>query len=198
MSGFLHSLDITSLTIGENLINLSTFELVQIKTLVKIEVAVGNKKYHTSGNCLIETATKKLLRGFNNSIIPSDGSVTFIESLAFANLTGLTNIVIPDTVEELGEQAFMNCADLKTIVIGAGVKKIGGSLLYQCKKIQAIYYNGTASQWDAIDIVGEKPTGGIMIDNSELFNTTKYFYSEDMPVTAGDYWHYVDGKPEQW
>ena len=198
MGGVLTGLDITSLTIGEYITYISTSELVRHTTLAKIDVAAGNKTYHTSGNCLIETATKTLIKGFPNSVIPGDGSVKIIGLLAFANLADLTTMVIPDTVEELSDQVFRNCANLESIVIGVGVKKIGGSLLYECKKLQAIYFNGTADQWEAIDIVGEVQTGTFTIDNGELLDTTKYFYSEEKPTTKGHYWHYVDGKPQQW
>ena len=195
MAGVLPELDITTLTLGESIATLTVRELTTHKTLVKIYVTAGNKTYHVAGNCLIETAAKKLIKGFSDSVIPSDGSVTIIGAGAFANLTGLTSIVIPDTVEEVRDQAFLNCADLETIVFGAGVKKIGGNLLSHCEKLQAIYFNGTYDQWEAIDIAGEVQTGVFRIENRILLDTTKYFYSEDKPTEEGNFWHYVDGKP---
>ena len=52
--------------------------------LINITVADGNPTYQSAGNSLIETASKTLILGGNNTVIPSDGSVTTIAEYAFA------------------------------------------------------------------------------------------------------------------
>ena len=54
-----------------------------ISSIKSITVEEGNPIYHSAGNCLIETATKKLVLGSDNSVIPNDGSVTSIGMDAF-------------------------------------------------------------------------------------------------------------------
>ncbi len=71
-----------------------------------IEVEKGNPYYHSEGNCLIETATKTLVLGCKNSVIPDDGSVTKIGKCAFNGCQKLNYIVIPDCVTEIGYMAF--------------------------------------------------------------------------------------------
>ena len=78
--------------------------------LTTITVADGNTKYHSDGNCIIETESKKLILGCKNSIIPADGSVTSIGHTAFRNCTGLTSITIPDSVTSISLGAFDNTA----------------------------------------------------------------------------------------
>ena len=77
-----------------------------------IVVDEGNTAYHSSGNCLIETATKKLILGCGNSIIPNDGSVTSIGDWAFCYCSSLTSITIPEEVTSIGEIPFDECDSL--------------------------------------------------------------------------------------
>ena len=85
----------------------------------KIDVADGNKKYHSNGNCLIENESKTLILGCKNSIIPSDGSVTSIGNYAFLNCGGLKNIIIPDNVISIGDRVFEHCGGLEKIVVAS-------------------------------------------------------------------------------
>ena len=94
--------------------------------LKSITVEKGNKYYHSAGNCLIETASKTLIAGCRNSVIPTDGSVTSIGERTFFGCVSLTSITIPGSVTSIGEDAFWGC-DLKTI-----------------------YFNGTKDQWKQV------------------------------------------------
>ena len=81
-----------------------------------IVVAQGNPVYHSSDNCLIETATKKLVLGCKNSRIPTDGTVTAIADSAFHGCTDIEIIFIPRQVTSIGEYAFNHCIGLTKIV----------------------------------------------------------------------------------
>lgn len=70
----------------------------------EIEVDTENSTYHTDGNCLIETATKRLILGCKNSVIPTDGSVEIIGEYAFWNCNG--KFVLPKSIREIGACAF--------------------------------------------------------------------------------------------
>ncbi len=84
--------------------------------LEKLQVT-DNERYRSAGNCIIETATKTLLVGCKNSIIPSDGSVTSIGSGAFDSCVNLTDIEIPTSVTGIGSGAFTNCNSLQSMSI---------------------------------------------------------------------------------
>ena len=118
--------------------------------LESISVSIGNAKYHGTGNCLIETESKTLILGCKNSVIPTDSSVTSIDSFAFSGCNGLTSITIPDSVTSIGEGAFYNCSGLTSITIPDGVTSIGWYAFYNCSGLTSIEFKGTKDQWNAI------------------------------------------------
>ena len=156
--------------------------------LVKIEVSSENKRYHSAGNCLIETETKKLVQGCKNSVIPADGSVEIIKSRAFWGLDGLTSLVIPDAVKKIDFNAFGDCVNLQWLVIGSGVTDIGIDIVFHNETVR-ILYKGTRQDWGEITISAL---------NSFLKNAPRYYYSEEKPTEPGNYWRYVDGVPTPW
>ena len=68
-------------------------------------------------------------------IIPE--GTTEIESYAFFDKGALTNIVIPDSVTEIGESAFKSCG-LTSVVIPDSVTKIGDDAFSDCRALTSI------------------------------------------------------------
>ncbi len=106
--------------------------------LESIAVAKGNTKYHSAGNCLIETSNKELVAGCKNSVIPDDGSVTSIGYWAFYSCSGLTSVTIPDSVTSIGYGAFYGCSGLTSVTIGNGVTSIGEDAFYDCSGLTSV------------------------------------------------------------
>jgi len=87
-----------------------------------------------------------LIAGCNNSIIPTDGSVTRIGDFAFYGCSGLTTITIPDSVTSIGEYAFSGCSGLTSITIPDSVSSIGNSAFNGCSGLTSITIgNGVSS-----------------------------------------------------
>ena len=141
--------------------------------LTSIIVDEGNTKYHSAGNCLIETTTKTLILGCKTSAIPTDGSVTrigdsafygfsglmsvtipdsvaSIGSGAFSGCRGLTSIAIPDSVTSIGNSAFYGCSGLTSVTIGNGVSNIDIFAFAQCSNLTRIDFTGTIARWNQI------------------------------------------------
>ena len=107
-------------------------------SLESIIVEEGNDVYHSAGNCLIETASKTLIAGCKNSVIPTDGSVTRIGEWALGDCSSLTSLVIPDSVTSIGRYAFGWCGRLTSIVIPDSVTSIGSSAFAGCYNLESI------------------------------------------------------------
>jgi len=104
-NAFLFCFSLTSAKIGNGVAYLDG-RIFQSCPLTTIQIAEGNAKYYVAGNCVIEKASKTLVIGCKTSVIPTDGSVTSIADSAFVNCSGLTEIIIPDSVISIGSYAF--------------------------------------------------------------------------------------------
>ena len=165
---------LTSVTIGKGVTSIGGGAFSRCSGLTNIKVAVGNTKYHSQGNCIIKTASKTLILGCKNSVIPADGSVTSIGSSAFSvcsgltsvtipdgvtkigssafsGCSGLTNITIPESVTSIGWGAFFGCTGLTSVTISNGVTSIGAWAFENCTDLTRIDFNGTKAQWNAIE-----------------------------------------------
>ena len=130
---------LTSISIPNSVTRIGNYAFSGCTGLTSITVADGNTTYHAAGNCLIETASKTLILGCKNSVIPTDGSVTSIGSYAFYGCTGLTSITIPNSVTSIGEErAFYGCTGLTSITIPNSVTSIGYEAFSGCTSLTSI------------------------------------------------------------
>ena len=91
-----------SITLPASLTEVQVEDFITSYGIERITVEQGNPKYSSTGNCLIETATKELILGSKNSVIPTDGSVTSIGFMAFA-FADIKSIYIPNTITFIGD-----------------------------------------------------------------------------------------------
>ena len=61
-------------------------------------------------------------------------------------------VVIEEGVTHIGAQCFQFCTNLKSVTIPSSVESIGAAAFYRCQKLETVYYGGTASDWDEIEI----------------------------------------------
>lgn len=69
-------------------------------------------------------------------IIPN--SITSIGEEAFRGCSGITSITIPDSVTRIGKGAFNRCSGIKSITIPDSVKSIGGYAFFRCTGLSSI------------------------------------------------------------
>ena len=132
---------LTSITIPDSVESIGNRAFYGYSSLTSIVVGANNTKYHSSGNCLIETEAKELILGCQNSVIPNDGSVTSIGNDAFDRCSSLTSINIPDSVTSIGDYAFNKCSSLTSINIPDSVTSIGYGTFYTCSDLKKVYIN---------------------------------------------------------
>ncbi|MBO5933533.1 MAG: leucine-rich repeat protein [Bacteroidaceae bacterium] len=131
-----------------------------------ISVSEKNATYYSAGNCIIETATRQLIIGCKNSIIPND--VTEIASAAFSGCEGLTSIKLPDSVTTINKSAFAGCTDLKTVYLSNNIINIGDDSFYGCSQLTTVFYKGSESDQQLLTISDDGNTD--LIDAEWLYN----------------------------
>lgn len=209
---------LTSITIPNSVtsIGLSVFEGCSSLTSIVVcndnqyFTSIDGNLYNKSKTELIQYAIGKTVASF---IIP-DG-VTFISQYAFRGCGGLKSVTISDSVTSIGSWSFAYCNSLTSITIGNGMTYIGFDSFYYCssltsvtignsvtsigdwafeycRSLKTVLYKGTIEQWNKISIG---------VENTNLTNADRYYYSETEPALnsdgtayVGKYWHYdTDG-----
>jgi hypothetical protein len=80
----------------------------------------------------------------------NDKQVTAIGNYAFT-YEAIKEVIIPDSITEIGNYAFYNCKSLTKITVGSGVKHIGYMAFYGCTATNYVNYTGTIAQWMQIE-----------------------------------------------
>lgn len=87
----------------------------------------------------------KLGNTFKNSNIKkvtfaADSNVNEFVGSTFWGMKRLESIVIPDSVEKMGDGVFRNCENLKSVVVGAGIKVIPNSAFNGCTALEEVKF----------------------------------------------------------
>ena len=129
---------LTSVTIAQSVDSIDGNPFYGCPKLQSVVVDSLNPYYHSDDNnrAVIETATKTLVIGLANTVIPDD--VVAIGAYAFSNCSGLTSIVLPDGVTSIGYCAFRQCYKLQSINIPSGVTSIGDGAFQVCYRLTSI------------------------------------------------------------
>ncbi|MBR7099134.1 MAG: leucine-rich repeat domain-containing protein [Clostridia bacterium] len=172
-AGAFHSCNkLSGLTVPKKLTSIGNFAFLSCNSLQQISVSEENPVYHSAGNCLIDTESKKLLVGCKNSVIPNEGSVTVIGASSFESCHALKSLSIPSSIvtiekrafygcnaletltfsenlTEIGCDAFVSCSALKQITIPNSLKKLGANVFANCTALESVTFVSAPQQIDA-------------------------------------------------
>ena len=114
---FFRCKNIEKIHLGKKVSKIGSRAFWECHALNEITVENGNSVYHSSGNCLIETATKRMIVGCKESVIPNDGSVTTIASFAFCGSTEIKKMTVPNAVTKIEISAFEGCTGIEEMTL---------------------------------------------------------------------------------
>ena len=98
--------------------------------------------------------------------LPTD--LKTIGQFAFQGCTSLETLNIP-SAETIDASAFSGCTALKSVSLPKNVKTIGSAAFFYCNNIKDVYYAGSETEWNAIDIGP---------DNEPITNATIHYAGE--------------------
>lgn len=99
---------------------------------ISIPASVKSVGDYAFNNCLRGAAAE-------NATISLRG-VESIGKQAFYNCTGLTSIIVPDTMTDLGDSTFYACSGLKSVTIGTGVTELKKWVFRDCTALETVTF----------------------------------------------------------
>lgn len=141
-SAFGNCTSLETLSIPSTLTSIDDGALFLCYNLQDIIIKQDNPNYTFRDGCLIEIQTQTLLHGVEGFVIPDDGTVTKIASDAFAGLQGLSELVIPEGVTEIGASAFYCVGSLERITFPSTLQSIGYNCFNACGLVEVVIPEG--------------------------------------------------------
>ena len=132
-----------------------TFLPIGAVAAAPIKFTNGNLKYTVNADgesvTVSGTSGKPTQLTIESSISDKDKNytVTKIATWAFYDARNtLTEVTLPNTVDEIEYQAFFNCSNLTKVIIPEGVTKIGQAAFYGCSQLTSITIPSTITNMD--------------------------------------------------
>ena len=134
---FSECISLTSVSIPKSVTTIGTKAFIHCSGLTSITVDAGNPNYDSRNNCnaIIDKQSNEMIAACKNTLIPDN--VESIEG-AFEGCSGLTTIVIPNSVTRIGTSAFEDCSNLKSVIMPKSLTYIGRYAFEDCSSLTAI------------------------------------------------------------
>ena len=115
--------------------------------LESLTVDPANACYESSGNTIVEKATKTVVQGCSLSQIPE--GVEHIAYAAFTGCSALKEVVLPESLRTLEDYAFWDCASLQSLFIPKNVESVSEYSLIGCSRLESIEVSGENKTFDS-------------------------------------------------
>ena len=143
-----------NITIPSNVIEIGSFAFYNKNSITGVTIPSSVQKIDTYAfsNC-----SKLTTLGLSNGIITIDdfafaeckelntfdipSTLESIGNRAFEK-TGITKLIIPDSVQNIEESAFSQCSNLQKVVLGKGITRLPAWLFYSCYALQTVDIRG--------------------------------------------------------
>ena len=184
-SAFSGCIGLTSITIDNGVASIGSWAFSNCSGLTEIHIIDLAAWCNINGLYELmeyESNNKKLYLGeklVTDLVIP-DG-VTSIGDNAFSNCNGLTNVTIPDSVTSIGSSAFSGCSGLISVMIGNDVTSIGNGAFRGCNGLTSVTIP------DSVTSIGNRAFSGCSGLASVIWNAKncKQAGSDDYRIFSG-------------
>ncbi len=130
---------------------------------------------------VIENGVLKKYIGPGGDVVVPD-SVTEIGEGAFEKNSSLTTVILPDGLTKIGAEAFCECDSLKTVELPPRLEEIGGMAFYCCKGLRVLHVPETVKEFPYHCFFMAK--GTIVIHGAETVLSKNAFESARVKIVA--------------
>ncbi len=130
--------NLTEITVPKSVIKIEDGAFSDCGKLSVVGVSPENAQYKNLIGALVEVETKTLIKGFNNTQLPDDGSIERIGAYAFSGCDNLSSIILPDCISYIGVSAFKDCRKLASVTLPKNLTSINTGLFSGCEQLNGI------------------------------------------------------------
>lgn len=106
---------------------------------------------------------------------------------AFYNCDGLTNLIVPNSVNSIGNFAFQQCDGLTDINLGSGITSIGDQCFYDCTKLKVVTINSlTPPSYGGQAFFGWTSLSIVYVPTASLSQYKSTLYWKDLPLASNE------------
>lgn len=138
---FTHCKKITSIYIPEGITDIESEAFQECTKLTSVVIP----------NSAVNLGSAIFRNCSNLTAITLPANIDEITAQLLLGCDAMTELVIPEGVTKISFRAFGECINLKTVVIPVSVTEIGESVFCFCDQLQDVIFQGTQSQWMAIN-----------------------------------------------
>ena len=175
---FIRASGLRSINLPDQLTSVDFFAFYQCTSLKYINLPIH---LYDLGQCIFESCSS--LEGIT---IPPNSLPPHIDNIpeSFMLFTAITNLTIPDNVENIGFRSFAGCSNLTKVIIGTGVTNIAGSFWWNGSLTNVTFYgNAPTFIRDGTD-VGVFNGAGLVTDQESGDAAADYGGITSCPATA--------------
>ena len=149
---------ITSFTFGESIDTIPSYICDGMEKLTSITISnsvrgIKDKAFSGCTNLAQTNYTGDIASWCAISF--GDNPIIYSHNL-YINGEEITNLIIPNSVTSIGENAFRGCTGLTSVTIDNSVTSIGDDAFVDCRNLCKVNYTGDVKGWLSIDI-GSNP-----------------------------------------
>ena len=116
---------------------------VDCPELVRVDVDKDNEHYYSNGQVLVDKRTKTIIDGWGTEIcnaadLPKELLPTRIGNNAFSKHSQLRYVILPATIESVGDGAFSGCKSLRQLNCHAAVPPVLGKDVFKHDEVNGI------------------------------------------------------------
>ena len=173
---------LSSVSMGKDVSSIGRQSFANCDVLFSFDVADGNVAYSTIQGVLFDSGQKELIMAPNANtlegfIIPD--TVEEIGEDAFYR-SDIVSLEIPSSVKTIADTAFFSCYSLREIVLNEGLETIGESAFMDCNRLESITIPATVKS------IGENALGCSGLSAIEVSEESENFISIDGVLFSSD------------